>query len=104
MCVTITESSDAQNFISEFGTTSCGEDLARADCISLSIYTGVIGARVDSVEVGLVYGMASVGPRKDRRSSSILVLTESSLRTKKIAYSIREDGCVETFVLPGMLG
>ena len=85
-------------FISEIGVMSCGEVFNGANFIRLFTFACVTGAGVDIVEVGLVYRTVSVGPRKDRRPSSILVLTESSLRTKKIAYSISEDGCVETFV------
>ena len=70
MCATITESSGAQYFISEIGMTSCGEVLAGAECISLCTFADVTGARVDIVEVGLVYGMASVG-----RSQTVINLS-----------------------------
>ena len=53
-----------------------------AVCIGLSKSAGVTGARVNNVEVGFVYQAVSISPWKDRRPSSILILTESSLRTK----------------------
>ena len=79
MCATIIESSGAQYFISEIGMTSCGEVFDGADCISCSTSAGVTGASFDSVEVGLVHQTVSVGPRKDRRPSLTIVVTESSL-------------------------